>query len=168
MKSKPMCQVRYLFFNIIFLDFIYFQRGEGREKEKERSISVWVLLECPPLRTWPATQACVLSGNRTGHPLVRRPAFHPLSHTSQGQVHYLNHMQNYHSLREALSDLSSIQFIVYHSHVLHVMQLGQLIASNLGNTSLHEHGQGHRPGFRMQPGYSDHFCLLASDKKAHF
>ena len=34
--------------------------------------------------TWPATQACALSGNRTGDPLVCKPALSPLSHTSQG------------------------------------------------------------------------------------
>ena len=36
------------------------------------------------LWTWPATQACALTGNRTGDLLVCRPAFNPLSHTSQG------------------------------------------------------------------------------------
>ena len=34
--------------------------------------------------TWPATQACALTGNRTGNPLVHRPVLNPLSHTSQG------------------------------------------------------------------------------------
>ena len=37
----------------------------------------------PLLGTWPATQACVLTGNRTSNPLVRRLARNPLSHTSQ-------------------------------------------------------------------------------------
>ena len=27
---------------------IYFQRGEGREKERERNINVWLPLACPP------------------------------------------------------------------------------------------------------------------------
>ena len=35
--------------------------------------------------TWPASQACALTGNETSHPLVLRPALNPLSHTSQGQ-----------------------------------------------------------------------------------
>ena len=40
----------------------------------------------PKLGTWPATQACALSGNLTGDLLVCRPALNPLSHTSQGAV----------------------------------------------------------------------------------
>ena len=43
----------------------------------------WPLMR-PLLGTWPATPACVLTGNRTGNLLVRRPALNPLSHTSQG------------------------------------------------------------------------------------
>ena len=51
----------------------------------EKNINVWLPLEQPLLGTRPATQACALTGNRTGDPLVRRPALSPLSHTSQGQ-----------------------------------------------------------------------------------
>ena len=39
---------------------------------------------CPLVGTWPATQACALTGNQTSDHLVCRPAFSPLSHTSQG------------------------------------------------------------------------------------
>ena len=42
-----------------------------------------------PPGTQSATQACALTGNQTGDPLVRRPAFSPLSHTSQGNNWYL-------------------------------------------------------------------------------
>ena len=63
--------------------FIYFQRGgEGRRK-KERNIN-GLPLACPLLETWPATQACALTGNQTGDPLVCRPTLNPRSHTSQG------------------------------------------------------------------------------------
>ena len=68
-----------------FLDFIFYlflERGEG--KERERNISVWWPLEHPLLGTWPAIQASALTGDRTGDPLVLRPALNPLSHTSQG------------------------------------------------------------------------------------
>ena len=41
------------------------------------------------LWTWPTTQACALTGNQTGDPLVHRPALHPLSHTSQGRFFFL-------------------------------------------------------------------------------
>ena len=49
-------------------------------------MDVWLPLACPLLETWPTTQACALTGNRTGDPLVRRPILHPLSHTSQGEI----------------------------------------------------------------------------------
>ena len=66
-------------------DFIYLclDRREGREKERERNINVCLPLLCPLLKTWPATQACALTGNRTSDPLVHRPELSPLSHTSQ-------------------------------------------------------------------------------------
>ena len=49
----------------VFKDFIslFLERREGREKERERNISVWFSVSCPPLGTWPATQACGLTGN---------------------------------------------------------------------------------------------------------
>ena len=35
-------------------DFIYLllERGEGKEKERERSINVWLLLTCSQMGTW--------------------------------------------------------------------------------------------------------------------
>ena len=62
---------------MISLRFIYlfiFRNGEKREKERERNIHVWLPLARPLLGTWPATQACALTGNRTGDPLVHMPA----------------------------------------------------------------------------------------------
>ena len=53
-------------------------------RKRERNINVWLPLEHPLLGTWSATQACALTGNRTGDALVCRLAFNPLSHTSQG------------------------------------------------------------------------------------
>ena len=41
-------------------------------------------LACSLLGTWPTTQACAMSGNRTGHLLFLRLTLNPLSHTSQG------------------------------------------------------------------------------------
>ena len=70
------------FFEILFIYFL--ERGEGKEKERKRNINVWLPLTRPPLGIWLATQACVLTGNRTINPLAHRPAFNPLSHTSQG------------------------------------------------------------------------------------
>ena len=50
---------------LLFKDFIYLflERGEGREKERERNINVWLPLAFPLLGAWPATQACALTGN---------------------------------------------------------------------------------------------------------
>ena len=64
--------------------YLFLDRGEGREKERERNINVWLPLVHPQLGTWPKTQAYALTGNRTGNPLVCRPELNPLSHTSQG------------------------------------------------------------------------------------
>ena len=66
-------------------DFIYLflERGEGREKERERNVDVWLLLMHSPLETWPTTQARARIGNRTGNLLVCRPALNPLSYTGQ-------------------------------------------------------------------------------------
>ena len=58
-------------FFIFFKDFIYLflDRGEGWEKERERNINVWLPLTHPLLGAWPATQACAL-----GSPLGIDPA----------------------------------------------------------------------------------------------
>ena len=63
--------IPYLFFllqecfsvSFIFLDFVYLFLEKGREKERARSINVWLPLECLQLGTWPTTQACALTGN---------------------------------------------------------------------------------------------------------
>ena len=70
---------------ILFID-LYVERGERREKERERNIHVWLPLMHPVLGTWPTTQACALTGNRTGDSLVLRPAVNPQSHASQGRL----------------------------------------------------------------------------------
>ena len=51
---------------------------------------MWLPLAHSQLGTWPATQACALTGNRTGDPLVCKPALNPLSHTSQGAKNTFN------------------------------------------------------------------------------
>ena len=50
--------------------------------KRERNISVWLPLMHPLLGTWPATQACALTGNQTSDPLICRLALNPLSHMS--------------------------------------------------------------------------------------
>ena len=60
--------------------FIYLERGEGREKDREtlmyeRYINQLPLAH-PQLGAWPATQACALTGYRTGHLSVHRHSIH--------------------------------------------------------------------------------------------
>ena len=69
-----------------FRKILFLERGEGREKERERNINVWLPLAHPLLGTWPATQAYTLTGNRTSDPLVHGPALSPLSHTSRDSL----------------------------------------------------------------------------------
>ena len=53
----------FLSFFLRFYLFIVLDRGEGREKERERNIHMWLPPMCPLLGTWPATQARALIGN---------------------------------------------------------------------------------------------------------
>ena len=53
---------------------------------RERNINMQLPLTHPVLGTWPATQACALTGNPTCDPLVHRPALNPLSYTSQDLI----------------------------------------------------------------------------------
>ena len=52
---------------------------------------MWLPLMHPLPGTWPTTQACALTRNCTGRPLVHRPALNPLSHTIQGDKFFLMH-----------------------------------------------------------------------------
>ena len=72
--------INLLFFKTDFT-FYFLEREEGREKEKHQCV---VASHAPPLGTWPATQACALTGNQTSNLLVCRPVLSPLSLTSQG------------------------------------------------------------------------------------
>ena len=79
--------IRLIVFCLAFIflkDFTYLflERGEGRERERERNINVWLPLTQPLLGTWPATQACALTGNGTCDPSVCSPVLNPLSRTS--------------------------------------------------------------------------------------
>ena len=60
-----------------------------REKERERNIDQ-LLLTCPQLGTWPAAQACALTGDQTRNLLICRLVLNPLSHTSQGSASILS------------------------------------------------------------------------------
>ena len=84
-KVRTLGELCLFFLEILFMLFLH--RGEGREKERERNISGWLPLMCPLLGTWPEThRKCVLTGNRTRDPVVRRPVLNPLSRTGQGEL----------------------------------------------------------------------------------
>ena len=64
------------FLKIVFILFL--DSGEGREKQEERDINVQLPLGGPSPGTWPATQACALTRNRTSDALVHRLAGHSI------------------------------------------------------------------------------------------
>ena len=76
------------FFKKRFYLFIF--RGRGREGEREKHVLRETLIGClshthpPKLGTWPETQACALTGNRTCDLLFCWPALSLLSYISQG------------------------------------------------------------------------------------
>ena len=74
-----------LYFSCNFF-FFFLDRVEGREKDRERNINVWLPLTHPVLGTCSGTQSCALTGSRTSDPPFLRAAFNPLSHTSQGCI----------------------------------------------------------------------------------
>ena len=76
------------FFKKRFYLFI-FREGKGERKRGRETSMCGCFSRTPPLGTWPAIQACALTGNRTGDPLVCRPVLNPLSHTSQGLLIFL-------------------------------------------------------------------------------
>ena len=86
LNAHPAWGTLYFLFKILFILFL--ERGEGRDRERDRNISVWLPLLCPLLGTWPVTQVRALTGNRTFNPLVRRLVLNPLSRTSQGSLYF--------------------------------------------------------------------------------
>ena len=70
------------FFKFLKKFYLFLERGEGREKERERNINVWLPFTLPRLGTWLAIQTCDLTGNRTSDLSIHRPALNPLNHSS--------------------------------------------------------------------------------------
>ena len=88
--------------------YLFLERGEGREKEKERNNNVWLPFKCPPLGTWPTIPACALTGNSANDPFVHRLALSPLRHTSQGR-------QNNFEKEEQAERLTFLNFKTYYN-----------------------------------------------------
>ena len=68
-RTPEICTIFLIFKKII----VFLERGEGREKERERNIDRLPLHPLQP-GTWPTTQACALTGNQIGDPLLCGPA----------------------------------------------------------------------------------------------
>ena len=72
--------------------YLFLNRGEGREKERERNVSllceretsICFCLSYVPHWTEPTTQACTLAGNQTGDLRLCGPTPNQLSHAGQG------------------------------------------------------------------------------------
>ena len=51
--------------------YLILERGEGEERGRETSMCDRYVdqlpLACPPLGTWPTSQACALTGNQTNN-----------------------------------------------------------------------------------------------------
>ena len=80
-----------------------FREGKGERKRGSETSMCGCLLRTPHWGTWPATQACALTGNQTSDPLVCRPALNPLSHASQGLHHYSFICKRIHSCSQMCS-----------------------------------------------------------------
>ena len=71
-------------FTKILFTYLFLEKGEGREKERERNIPR-LPPASPPTGTWPAIQACALTGNQ---PNLQdgRTTPNPLGHTTQSHT----------------------------------------------------------------------------------
>ena len=94
--------------------FIFRERGREGEREGEK-LNVWWPLAHTLLGTWPATQACALTGNQTSDPLVCRPMLNSLSYVSQGLMVSFNEHNFLILILSNLSpfSLSSVYFVSY-------------------------------------------------------
>ena len=64
------------------------ERERERDRDRDRDRERYQLSRTPQLGTWPGTQACALTGNPTGGPLVRRPALSPRATPARADVHF--------------------------------------------------------------------------------
>ena len=76
--------------SLFFLRFYLFilEREEGKEKERERNINVWLPSTCPLTGDLACNPGMCPDWESIGDPLIPRPALSPLSHSSQGWCHY--------------------------------------------------------------------------------
>ena len=73
-----------LFIYFLKILFIFSERGREGETRGEKTSMCGYLLGPSP-GTWPATQACALTGNHTSDALISRLTLNPLSYISQAK-----------------------------------------------------------------------------------
>ena len=76
--------IMFFFFKIYL--FIFRERGREGERDGEKHQCVVASHTAPTGDLDHTTQACTLTGNWTGNPLVHRPALNTLNHTRQGYI----------------------------------------------------------------------------------
>ena len=117
----------HILFYFIF-KFIFRERrrkGDRKGEKHQCAVASWA----SPTGTWPTSQACALTGNQTGDPLVHRPALSPLSHTSQGDSSMLYHVSVPHSFL-----LLKLLHCAYIPHcVIHFSVVGYIHSAVLNN-----------------------------------
>ena len=87
----------------------FFREGK-RGRKRKKNINAWLPFMRPHRGIWPTTQACALTGTRTGDPVVCRLTLNPLSHASQGAVQdFLKHI--FAIWGELRSTKTSLRFI---------------------------------------------------------
>ena len=74
------------------------REGEKEGEKHNRCVRETSPLARPQPGTWPATQACALTGNQIGDLLVPRLALKPLSHTSPVYILTLFQLNFQHAL----------------------------------------------------------------------
>ena len=82
-----MTMLRACFLVFKFFIYLFLDRREGREKERERNIDQLPSVRLVLMRTKPAAQACALTGNQTNHLSLCGKAPNQLSHNGQGSEH---------------------------------------------------------------------------------
>ena len=127
-QSQCFFNVGQFFFSFFFKIFLFLERGEGREKERERNISVWekhqLVASCTPQPgTWPTTQASALTGNQSGDLSVCRTSPNPLSSASQGRFFICSRFKSF--IREWFANISS------QSSCLFILVTGSLPCSSI-------------------------------------
>ena len=84
-QNPGLCQPHHSAEFIFLRVYLFILRQRARMREKLQCV---VASHAPLMGTWPASQACALTGNRTSDLLVHRPVLNSLSHTSQGSADF--------------------------------------------------------------------------------